>query len=73
VKSAKPSDWAYLIVSFALTVYLLKVEREGFTASDAKAAMYFSVAKWCRKANIALMEMELRALRLCDDELEKRL
>lgn len=73
MKAAKPSDWAYLFVSFALTMWLLKVERGDMSISDMKAAAYYRIVVWCRHANIALMEMELRAIRLCDAELEKRL
>lgn len=73
MKSVRPVDWAYLFVSFALSLYLIERQYEDNTFSDSRIRLYQMLIRACRKVNIAAMEMELLATTRINDELERRI
>lgn len=73
MKPVRPADWVYLVVSFALSMWLIEAQRSDMPLSDAKATAYLAIARWCRRVRIAAMEMERHAIDLCNQELERRL
>lgn len=73
MRNVKPADWAYLLVSFMLSLYLLERQYEDNSISDARIKAYRWLIRLCRNINIAMMEVELRATKRINEELEWRL
>lgn len=71
-KPVRPTDWLYLVVSFALSYWLIEAQRRDLSASDIRLLVWHRMSKAVRSVNIALMEIELRLVKMCDYELERR-
>ncbi len=71
-KPIQGSDWAYLVLSFVLSLWLIEAQRRDLTLSEAKLLTLHRMSKMVRRVNIALMELELQLVHLCNQELERR-
>lgn len=71
-RPTRGSDWAYLILSFALSMWLVKAQSEDLSLSDMRLRTYHRMSKTVRRVNIALMELELQLVHMCNRELERR-
>ncbi len=71
-KQIRVADWAYLIASFALSMWLVKAQRQDLSLSDMRLMTYHRMSKAVRRVNIVLMELELQLVHMCNRELERR-
>lgn len=72
MKSVRPADWAYLAVSFLLSLWLIEAQRKDMNLSDFKVSCYWGVAKFCRRLRLVVLDVEKHAIDLCNEELERR-
>lgn len=71
-KPIQGADWAYLILSFALSMWLIKAQSQDLSLSDVRLLTYHRMSKVVRRVNIFLMELELQLVHMCNQELERR-
>lgn len=72
MRNVRPADWAYLVVSFALSLWLIEAQRKDMSWTDTKIRVYWRIAKVCREVRYAVLTLERHALDLCNQELEGR-
>lgn len=72
MRNVRPVDWAYLVVSFALSLWLIEAQQKDITQADVKIRVYWRIAKICREVRYVVLRLERHALDLCNQELERR-
>ena len=72
MKHIRTGDWAYLVASFALSLWLVEAQRKDLNLSDLRISAYWSVVKVARQVRVAALRVERAFVAVVNEELERR-